>query len=111
MDAHTPPGVALVLVMLLAVTLQALSGLGTTDDIFIEGPLVRHLEGDLVGALTAAHHRIFYLVLGAIAVHLLAHLVYGIQRDPTPLDMFKIILAIISPLITGALSNLASVIT
>ena len=86
--AHTPPGVFLIWVMLLAVLVQALTGLATTDDIFVEGPLVRHADEALVEAATAIHHRVFYLVLAAISAHLTAHLVYAFRRDPLPLAMF-----------------------
>ncbi len=86
-DAHTPPGVLLVLVMLLAVLAQAATGLLATDDIFVEGPLVRYADDALVDAANAIHHRAYYLVLAAIGMHLLAHLLYGLRRDPLPLGM------------------------
>jgi len=87
-DAHTAPGVVLIWFMLLAVLMQAVSGLFTTDDIFIEGPLVRHASSELVSAMSWLHHRVFMLVLAAIGMHLSAHLVYGFRRDPLPLAMF-----------------------
>lgn len=87
-DAHTAPGVALIGLMLLAVLVQAVSGLFTTDDIFIEGPLVRHASSGLISNMSWLHHRVFMLVLAAIAMHLTAHLVYGLRRDPLPLAMF-----------------------
>lgn len=87
-DAHTAPGVALVGLMLLAVLVQAVSGLFTTDDIFIEGPLVRHASSGLVSDMSWLHHRVFMLILAAIAMHLTAHVVYGLKRDPLPLSMF-----------------------
>jgi cytochrome b len=86
--AHTAPGVALAGLLLLAVALQALSGLFTTDDIFIEGPLVRHADDATVATMTALHHRAFYLVLAAIAIHLTAHVIYALGGSRTPLAMF-----------------------
>ena len=86
--AHTAPGIALVLLLLAAVTVQAVTGLFTTDDIFIEGPLVRSADDSLVSAMTAIHHRAFYLVIAAIVIHLSAHVVYGLQGSRMPLSMF-----------------------
>ena len=85
---HTAPGVGLVLVMLGAIAVQALTGLYTTDDIFIEGPLVRGADEDLVSTMSAIHHRIYYLVIAAISIHLTAHLVYGLKGSRLPLSMF-----------------------
>jgi cytochrome b len=85
--AHTPPGVLLIWLFMLAVLTQTVTGLFTTDDIFIEGPMVRHASGDLVSTMGWLHHRVYYLVLFAIGMHLLAHLYYGVRRDPLPLSM------------------------
>lgn len=86
--ARTAPGAALVLLLLAAVATQAVSGLYTTDDIFTEGPLVRNAPEETVDIMTALHHRVFWVVLTLIGVHLLAHAVYALRRDPTPLAMF-----------------------
>lgn len=86
--AHTAPGVALVLLMLLAIAGQAITGLYTTDDIFIEGPMVRGADDELVATMSALHHRIYYLVIAAIVVHLSAHLVYALKGSTLPLSMF-----------------------
>ncbi len=87
-SAHTPPGAALVLLLLLLATLQAVAGLFSSDEIFTEGPLARHAPAFVVTFMTAAHHRIFWCIIAAIAVHLAGHLVYGLRRDPAPLSMF-----------------------
>ncbi len=85
---RTAPGVLLVAAMLTVVTVQAVTGLFTTDEIFTEGPLVRHASDDTVSALSSIHHQAFWAVIVLIGVHLLAHLIYGLKRDPTPLSMF-----------------------
>ena len=85
---HTAPGVVLVVLLLAAVAAQAVAGLYTTDEIFTEGPLVRGADDDTVNLMTALHHRLFWVVLGLISVHLTAHVVYALRRDPTPLAMF-----------------------
>lgn len=87
--AHTPPGIALSLALISALALQALTGLGATDDIFIEGPLVRYLPGEWVEAANFVHHRAFWIVLAAISVHLCAHLVYGLRGSDVPFAMFS----------------------
>ena len=86
--AHTSPGVALAAVLLAAAALQVGTGLFATDDIFTEGPLHRYVSNELARTATWLHHRVHWLVLGAGVVHLAAHAVYGLLRDPTPLTMF-----------------------
>ena len=86
--AHTSPGVALAVVLLAATAVQVSTGLFATDDIFTEGPLHRYVSNELARTATWIHHRVHWLVLGAGVVHLAAHAVYGMMRDPTPLAMF-----------------------
>ena len=85
---HTAPGVALVVLLMIAVGAQAVTGLMATDDIFNEGPLVRYVESETARLMTRIHHRVFWLIGALIATHLGAHLVYGLRRDATPLSMF-----------------------
>ncbi len=85
---RTAPGAALAVLLMALVTAQAVTGLYTTDEIFTEGPLVRHGSDELVDTMTSLHHRLFWGVLALIGVHLLAHLIYALRRDPTPLSMF-----------------------
>ena len=87
-EPRTAPGSALALLLVLAVAVQAVSGLFTSDEIFTEGPLVRHAGADTVDALSFLHHRVFWVVLGLIGVHLTAHAIYAARRDPTALSMF-----------------------
>jgi len=87
-DGHTAPGIVLALGMLLAAVVQALSGLYSTDEIFTEGPLVRGADPELVSVMTAVHHRAFWVVLGFIALHLTAHLIYAVRGSRLPLAMF-----------------------
>jgi cytochrome b len=85
---RTAPGVALVLCMFVAVAAQAIAGLFTSDYIFTDGPLVRYASSDTVKQMSGLHHRIYQVIIGLIGVHLTAHVVYGLMRDPTPLSMF-----------------------
>ena len=86
--AHTSPGVALAVVLLATAAVQVGTGLFATDDIFTEGPLHRYVSDELARTATWIHHRVHWLVLGAGVVHLAAHAVYALLRDPTPLAMF-----------------------
>jgi cytochrome b len=85
---RTAPGALLAVAMFALVAAQAISGLYTTDDIFTEGPLVRHGSAATLALMSYVHHRVFWGIAGLIGVHLLAHAVYGLRRDPTPLSMF-----------------------
>jgi len=81
-------GVALAVVLLAAAAVQVGTGLFTTDDIFTEGPLHGYVSNELARTASWIHHRVHWLVLGAGVVHLAAHAVYALLRDPTPLSMF-----------------------
>lgn len=85
---RTVPGAALAILLLAVVAMQAVSGLFTTDEIFTDGPLVRHGSAETLRFMGFIHHRAFWVVLGLIGVHLLAHVIYALRRDPTPLSMF-----------------------
>ena len=85
---HTAPGIVLVGLLLLAVAVQVCTGLFATDDIFNEGPLHRYASAEFASSATWVHHRLHWLILGAVGIHLAAHAVYGLAlRDPTPLAM------------------------
>lgn len=85
---HTPPGIALAIVLFSLVMLQATAGLFTTDDIFNEGPLRRYVTDTFSRTATWAHHRIHWSISGLIVVHLTAQLIYGLWfRDDLWLSM------------------------
>lgn len=87
-SAHTAPGAAIAVAFLLLAAAQAGTGLFATDDIFTEGPLARYVDAATAGNMTWIHHRVFWLIIAAAAVHLAAHVVYASRRDVTPLAMF-----------------------
>ena len=73
---HNPLGGALILVMLLAVAAQAVTGLFTSDDAIAQGPLHDHVS-DLVGGRAGSYHaKGFWIILGLVAVHIAANLTY-----------------------------------
>jgi len=61
-------------------SLQAFTGLGTSDDIFFDGPLVAHLSDDWVGRLGWIHTATEPLLYGLVALHVLAILVYRLLK-------------------------------
>ena len=85
---HTAPGIVLALVLMLAALAQSVSGLFMTDDIFFDGPLFRYIDDATADTLSGIHHNAWRVVLGAVGLHLVAHLIYGlVLRDSTPLSM------------------------
>ena len=86
--SHTPPGIALAVCMMVALGVQSVAGLFTTDDVFIEGPFVRHVPDEFVELATGLHQLVWWAVILLIAIHLIAHAVYGgILRSSIPLSM------------------------
>lgn len=87
--SHTAPGIALAAALLAAAALQVCTGLVATDDIFTEGPLHRYVSAEVADAATWIHHRLHWVILGLVSVHLLAHAIYGfVLRNRLPLSMF-----------------------
>lgn len=69
---HNPLGAVMVVALLLGVLVQALTGLFTNDEIFNVGPLYAYVTDELSLKLTSLHRQIFYWILGAIVLHILA---------------------------------------
>jgi cytochrome b len=69
---HNPLGALSSLGLLAVLLVQAGSGLFASDDIFVEGPLVGLVGGDTVDLMTTVHHTAFDVLLGFVALHLLA---------------------------------------
>lgn len=87
-NPHTSPGIVLAIVLILALAVQAVTGLFATDDIFNEGPLRRHVSDGTSAAMTWVHHRVFWVVIALVSTHLVANAAYAMMRDPTPLAIF-----------------------
>ena len=74
---HNAAGGWMVLVMLLDLFLQAGTGLFSNDDVSVNGPL-RHLVSKRTSdTLSAIHSVNFYVLLGLIALHILAIVAYA----------------------------------
>lgn len=88
---HNPLGALSVLALLCLFLFQALTGLGTTDDIFFDGPLVQTLSSDTVSLLTSLHKSTEPFLLGLIALHLAAIAFYRLVKKTN----------LVRPMITG----------
>lgn len=77
---HNPLGAVMVVVLLIAILIQAITGLFTNDEIFNLGPLYAYISDELSLQLTSLHRQLFYWILGAIALHILAVLVHVIFK-------------------------------
>ncbi|WP_372869713.1 cytochrome b/b6 domain-containing protein [Shewanella sp.] len=78
---HNPLGGYMVLVLLLCLALQLVSGLFATDEVFTEGPLVSMVSSDTASWLTWLHKRNFNLLLILAGVHVLAVLWHLLKGD------------------------------
>ncbi|MFP4137696.1 MAG: cytochrome b/b6 domain-containing protein [Halomonas sp.] len=78
---HNPLGGAMVLVMLLSLSLQAVSGLFLSDDIFFDAPLNGWVDGDTASTLKSLHHLNANLIMLLVAAHLLALLVHRLKGE------------------------------
>jgi len=78
---HSPLGALSVFALLAALAAQVATGLLSDDEIAFAGPLTRFVSGAVVGQATAYHKDIGqYLVLGLVALHLLAIVFYVVVR-------------------------------
>ncbi|TCI05161.1 cytochrome B [Corallincola luteus] len=76
---HNPAGGWMVMLLLLLMGLQFGSGLFTSDDIFTEGPLYSLVSDDVASFMGWWHEVNFNLLLAAVALHLLAVIVYEVK--------------------------------
>ena len=78
---HSPLGALSVFALLAVLMAQVGTGLFSDDEIAFSGPLTRFVSGATVGQATSYHKEIGqYLVLGLVALHVLAILFYVLVR-------------------------------
>ena len=88
---HNPLGGLMVVALLLVLAVQAGSGLFTSDDVVVDGPLVPLVSGTAVAVLSTLHRLLSNGILILIGLHVLAVLVHlVVKRDN-----------LIRPMITG----------
>jgi cytochrome b len=79
---HNPLGAIMVIILLPAILVQAITGLFTNDEIFNVGPLYAYISDELSLSLTSLHRQLFYWILGAIVLHIAAVLCHQfLKRD------------------------------
>ena len=67
---HNPLGAVMVVVLLIALAVQAGAGLFGNDQIFNVGPLAGYVSSDDSLTLTSLHRRLFWGIAGAVGLHL-----------------------------------------
>ncbi len=76
---HNPLGGWSVLALLVVVGTQAISGLFNSDDILTDGPWRPAVSDDFAGTMSWLHGFNFNVLLGLVALHLAAILVYWLR--------------------------------
>lgn len=96
---YNPLGGIMVLLLLLCVLVQALTGLFANDDIVNEGPLFHWVSKETSDLLTTVHKYNFEVLLVLIAIHVSAQLFYVMYKSSN----------LITPMLTGTRKRGASV--
>jgi cytochrome b len=73
---HNPLGGWMVVLLLLALLLQAGTGLFTNDDIFTDGPLVKKVSKDFSDLVSSWHRRFWWALVALVALHVGAVVTY-----------------------------------
>lgn len=74
---HNPLGGWMVVALLVIVAAQALTGLFTTDDIAVYGPMTMVASDETIARASAWHQKIYPFLLALIAIHVAANLLYA----------------------------------
>lgn len=77
---HNPLGGWMVVVLLVLVLVQPVTGLFASDGFFVEGPLASRVSPAISTLATRLHHLNFTLLLLAVATHVAAILAYWLLR-------------------------------
>lgn len=77
---HNPLGAFSVLALMALALVQAVSGLFTTDDILVEGPLTHLVSGHTASLLSSVHRIGFWLLLALVALHVAAIIFYRVAK-------------------------------
>lgn len=76
---HNAAGSLMVLLFFVLILLQLVTGLFTTDDILVDGPLVKYVSYDLVELAGSIHRSNIDFIIAAIALHILAIVTYRLK--------------------------------
>lgn len=123
---HNPLGALSVLALLVVLSIQAVTGLFTSDDIFTDGPLVHLASSRMVSTLSTIHRIGGSVIAALVALHVAAVVFYavvkkddlvramitGIKRVPTGVEGIRfanpllavLVIAVSAGLVWGILS-------
>lgn len=87
--SHNPMGGLMVFVLMGAVIFQLVTGLFTTDDIFIEGPLYDTVSRSVSAWMSSWHSTFFDVLLVLIGLHLSAIILYKLRGEALVKAMFS----------------------
>jgi cytochrome b len=88
---HNPAGGWMVLLLIVLLLGEALSGLYILNDVADEGPFTEIMPAPIANAITSLHAILWNAILAAVALHLAAILVYAVAKGQN----------LIRPMITG----------
>ena len=77
---HNPLGGWFVVVMLILVAIQSISGLFMTDDIFLDGPYRALATEEVLSVMSSLHHLAFDALLYVITLHISAVIFYAVFK-------------------------------
>lgn len=77
---HNPLGGWFVVIMLVLVAIQGISGLFMTDDVFLDGPYRQMADSDMLEVMNWLHHVAFDTLIYAIALHVGAIIFYTFYK-------------------------------
>ncbi len=77
---HNPLGGWMVLLLMLSLTTQAITGLFADDDIFTTGPLAHQASGSVTGLMTSIHDTNAWVLITLAGVHVAAVLLHLLVR-------------------------------
>jgi cytochrome b len=77
---HNAGGGLMVIVLLLAVGIQAFTGLFNTDDVLFDGPLYDNVSESFAKLAGFVHARLFNILLALIALHVLVIAIYFVWK-------------------------------
>lgn len=86
---HNPLGAWMIVVMLVTLLVQTLSGLMTSDGLFLEGPWVHTIGDDWSSIATRIHKLAWWVLCGLVGLHLAAIAYYALRGDNLVLPMFS----------------------
>ena len=75
---HNPLGGWMVMALLAAVAAQGLTGLFTSDDIIVYGPMTSVVSDATIRSASGWHQRLYPFLLALIALHVLANVAYSL---------------------------------